>query len=72
MIDNRCCNCLWWDNSHPRVALCPQLDWMQSPGICRKHKPGAVPLDRTTPIYVGVQPLMDADDFCGEFREDKE
>lgn len=37
------------------------------PGLCRKHKPGAIAIDK---YYYGVQPIMDANEFCGEFRED--
>jgi len=38
-----------------------------APGLCRKHKPGAIAIDK---YYYGVQPIMDANEFCGEFRED--
>jgi hypothetical protein len=37
-------------------------------GFCRKHKPGAILLNG---YYSGTQPVMDAEEFCGEFREDK-
>jgi hypothetical protein len=41
----------------------------RSPGFCRKHKPGGLRLGHY--VY-GVQPVMDADEFCGEFRADEE
>jgi len=34
-------------------------------GFCRKHKPGSL---RIGSYFYGVQPVMDADEFCGEFR----
>jgi hypothetical protein len=30
--------------------------------------PGVVGVEKN---HVGVQPVMDADEFCGEFKEDK-
>ena len=69
-MKRECRNCEWWDNAHVRVKSCPELEWLPDPGICRKHKPGAQQIEKT--IYVGVQPFMDANDFCGEFRQVKE
>jgi len=57
---------MWWDNQHQSVASIPDFEGKQRPGFCRKHKPGAVKIGRH---YYGVQPVMDADEFCGEFRE---
>ena len=68
MITHRCKNCLWFDDKHPSVQFLPKIDWKQHPGFCRKHKPGAIMVDKS---HVGVQPVMDADEFCGEFRGDK-
>ena len=68
MIGHRCKNCLWWDNEHARVDYVPAVDGIVSPGICRKHKPGAYSVNK---FLIGVQPITDLDDFCGEFREDK-
>ncbi len=67
MIGHRCKNCIWWDNQHPAARhIPPQLD-KTTPGFCRKHKPGSL---RIGEYFYGVQPVMDADDFCGEFREE--
>ena len=66
----QCRNCEWWDNTHIRVKSFPKLEWLPEPGLCRKNKPGAQQIEKT--IYVGVQPFMDANDFCGEFRQVKE
>jgi len=67
MIGHRCENCMWWDNKHRSVAFIPTMSGKEQPGFCRKHKPGSVVVDRH---YFGVQPVMDAGEFCGEFRED--
>ncbi|MEO5366053.1 MAG: hypothetical protein H7831_06810 [Magnetococcus sp. WYHC-3] len=50
------------------IKLIPEIKGKPNIGICRKHKPGAL---QVSGYYVGVQPLMDADEFCGEFREEK-
>ena len=68
MIRNRCGNCLWWDNQHKSVAEIPLALCKECPGFCRKHKPGAV---RIGNYFYGVQPVMDANEFCGEFRADE-
>jgi len=57
---------MWWDNRHPSVVLIPNREGKEMPGSCRKHKPGGM---RIGEYYYGVQPVMDADEFCGEFRE---
>jgi hypothetical protein len=65
VITHRCHRCIWWDNQHPAVQNIPtELDKAR-PGFCRKHRPGSL---RIGNYYYGVQPIMDADDFCGEFR----
>jgi len=66
MIAYRCRKCIWWDNQHPSVALVQVIPGKAQLGFCRKHKPGAERIEHT---YYGVQPVMDADEFCGEFRE---
>ena len=68
MIGHRCNNCMWWDSIHQRLKLAPPIELIQTAGFCRKHKPGSHRING--PWYVGVQPLTDADDFCGEFREE--
>lgn len=69
MITHRCKNCIWWDNVHPMARLVSDIPGKSVIGFCRKHKPGVTMFER---YYVGVQPIMDADEFCGEFREEKE
>ena len=67
MNERRCKNCIWWDNQHTRITKCPEIPGIVTPGICRKHKPGA---ERVEPnYYLGVQPIMDAEDFCAEYRD---
>ena len=68
MIEHRCKKCTWWDSQHPYVRTIPKMLSKENPGVCRKHKPGALAIDR---YYYGVQPVMDADEFCGEFREEQ-
>jgi len=68
MINFRCKNCKWWDNEHLVVKTIPVNLCKEHPGICRKHKPGAMKING---FHYGIQPILDADDFCGEFREDK-
>lgn len=73
MIDIRCKTCIWWDNQHYSVEAMINLikevpDYLKknNPGICRKHKPGAININK---IFYGVQPIMDAEEFCGEHRK---
>jgi len=68
-MSNACAKCDWWDDTHARLKTAPEIAGIGHPGLCRKHKPGAY---RTGNYYVGVQPIMDAEDRCGEFREQKE
>lgn len=65
MVGHRCKNCLWWDNEHESVTSIPGQLGKVNPGFCRKHKPGSL---RIGQHYYGVQPVMDGDEFCGEFR----
>jgi len=68
MIGHRCKKCLWFDVVHPRLKDVPEIPGITEPGFCRKHKPGAY---RVAAYYIGVQPVMDAEEFCGEYKEDK-
>ena len=68
MIGHRCEKCMWWDNQHPSIGHVKRELGKSRPGFCRKHKPGALKIGH---VYYGVQPVMDAEEFCGEFREDK-
>ena len=65
--DRRCSTCLWWDCEHERLKAGPVIAGIVSAGLCRKHKPGAERLE--SGYYLGVQPIMDANDYCGEWRE---
>lgn len=67
MMNYRCKNCQWWDSKHQSVGLIQAYQGKSVMGICRKHKPGAI---RVGDVFYGVQPVMDADEFCGEFRGD--
>ena len=69
MIAHRCKNCLWWDNVHPAVKEIPIELGKSKPGICRKHRPGSLRIDVH---FYGVQPGTDANEFCGEVRQDTE
>ena len=68
MISHRCKHCLWWDSTHHATADIPIKLGKTTPGICRKHKPGALHIEHH---FYGVQPVMDADEFCGEFRPEE-
>ena len=63
MIKNRCKNCLWFDHEHKSLEGVPK-----NFGYCRKHRPVVYSKDGR---YYGGWPLVDTDDLCGEFREDK-
>ena len=65
MITHRCKLCIWWDTVHPSVAHIPVELHKVQVGFCRKHKPGSL---RIGTYFYGVQPVTDADEFCGEFR----
>ena len=67
MISHRCKRCIWWDNVHKSVKLIPIIPGKKTPGFYRKHKPGAVVIEKH---YFGVQPVTDAEEFCGEFRKE--
>ncbi len=69
MVPYRCKNCIWWDATHPRLETIPAFPGITRPGICRKHKPGGVNVGG---FIFGVQTIMDAEDLCGEAREEKE
>jgi hypothetical protein len=67
MIAHRCKNCIWWDDREEFVRFIPKYEGKANPGFCRKHKPGAVSIKN---FYYGVQPIMDAEEFCGEYRKE--
>ena len=68
MITHRCKKCLWWDNTHISVQFIAPIEWKPNPGFCRRRKAGVIAIDKN---HVGVHPVQDADEFCGEFKEDK-
>lgn len=64
MLSYRCKNCRWFDQEHKSLAEVPE-----NYGYCRKHKPVIYHHEGR---YYGGWPLVDVDDFCGEFRKDEE
>ena len=68
MITHRCKNCTWWDNVHISVQYITSIEWKPNPGFCRRRKAGVIGIEQN---HVGVHPVMDADEFCGEFTEEK-
>ena len=67
MIAHRCNKCLWWDNEHISVWAIPETPEKPDPGFCRKKRPNPMLFKEH---HFGVQPVMDAAEFCGEFKED--
>jgi len=55
----KCSECRWSDFEHKRLKDTPGF------GYCRKHKPF---VKAKAGKYYGEWPLVDADDYCGEFR----
>ena len=53
--------------THESVKLIPEILGKNRLGFCRKHKPGAIQIKNH---FYGVQPVMDGEEFCGEFRND--
>lgn len=60
MVSHRCMNCIWYDTVHESLKEVPD-----NFGYCRKHKPLIYTKDGR---YYGGFPLLDKNDFCGEFR----
>lgn len=69
MITHRCKHCLWWDNEHRSVNDIPIELGKIVPGFCRRRRPGAQRIGRH---YYATFPVTDAEEFCGEFKADKE
>ncbi len=71
MISNRCHKCLWFDREHIslREVVNGKNAVPENFGYCRKHKP-MVFSDKGR--YYGGWPLVDINDFCGEFRKDEQ
>ena len=68
MIPYKCKFCLWWDNQHVSVKSIPVTIEKPTPGFCRKKRPNVIMFKDH---HFGAQPIMDAEEFCGEFKEDK-
>ena len=68
MIAYRCKDCIWWDNQHPSVPHVPAELHKVNLGFCRRRKAGAL---RIGQYFYGVHPVMDAEEFCGEFKGSK-
>jgi len=66
VITHRCKNCIWWDNEHVSVSRIPITEEKPNPGFCRKKRPNPMLFKEH---HFGVQPVMDADEFCGEFKD---
>jgi len=60
MVTHRCKNCIWYDTEHESLKKV-----VGDLGYCRKHKP--IVFERSGKYYGGF-PLLDKNDFCGEFR----
>ncbi|MHC4354546.1 MAG: hypothetical protein ACYS0H_17720 [Planctomycetota bacterium] len=68
MKTSRCKTCTWWDNREKFVSFLPKMDFKPNPGFCRRRKAPAVSYEK---ILIGVHPVHDADEFCGEYTEEK-
>lgn len=64
MVPFRCKNCKWFDRTHKSLK-----EFSDDYGYCRKHKPV---IFRFNDKHYGEWPLVDINDFCGEFRQDEE
>ena len=67
----KCGTCKWWDNTHKRIQYAPEVRGIEKPGFCRKKMPGAYTAtnDSKEHFAIGIQPITDAEDRCGEYRE---
>lgn len=63
MISYRCKKCRWFDKEHGSLKKTPD-----NLGYCRKHRPVIFQYEGR---HYGGWPLVDINDFCGEFREDE-
>jgi len=68
MITHRCKNCAWYDSEHISVSYIVKLEWKPNPGFCRRRKAGVIGIEKN---HIAVHPVVDADEFCGEFREEE-
>ena len=68
MISHRCKKCIWWDNREEFTKYLPVILDKPKPGFCRRRKAPALSFEK---ILIGVHPVHDAEEFCGEYKEDK-
>ena len=68
MIGYRCQKCTWWDNRKEFAMHLPVIPDKPKAGFCRRRKAPAITYEK---ILVGMHPVHDAEEFCGEFKEDK-
>ena len=74
MVSHRCKNCLWFDRQHKSIRkegsgfrnISVEGDYIY--GYCRKHKPISL---KGKGFFYGTWPVVDEEDLCGEFREEK-
>ena len=50
---------------HISVKYITQIEWKPNPGFCRRRKAGVIGIEKN---HIGVHPVMDGDEFCGEFK----
>jgi len=67
VITHRCKRCQWWDSEHISIEHIPVTEEKPNPGFCRKKRPNVILFKEH---HFGAQPVMDAEEFCGEFKED--
>lgn len=65
MISARCKDCRAWDNREQFIKDLPKIPWKPNPGWCRRRRAAAIRFEN---VYVGVHQVMDAEEFCGEFK----
>ena len=68
MISHRCRKCTWWDNREEFIKFLPEIPGKPDPGFCRRRKAPAISFEK---ILIGIHPVHDAEEFCGEYKEDK-
>ena len=69
MIEHRCKKCLYWDNRECFIRYIPisVRELKPNPGFCRRRRSAAIRIDQ---MFVGVHPVQDAEEFCGEYKKD--
>jgi len=69
-----CRDCFSWDNEHPRLQFAPAVQGIADPGFCRKHRHASYNMrnDKGEFYAIGIQPITDGDETCGERRPKSE